>query len=73
MVSGPNATRTEIRHQDLIAAEHIERQKTVAIIETIEKTLLLLAVRWVIGSVVVENDPIAEQSDESTQPHVPGF
>jgi hypothetical protein len=38
------------------AAEDVERQIAVAVVITVEKAPLLIAVQWVVGGVEVEND-----------------
>ena len=46
----------QVGHQKLIAAKNIQRQKTVMIIITVEKTSLLEPVHRIVGGVKVQDD-----------------
>src|SRR5205807_9955364 len=48
--------RPQLGEQQMLPAEHVERQIAVAVVIAVEEPSLLLAVHWIIGRVQVEND-----------------
>jgi len=53
---GPiDLARPQITHQQLIAAEHIQRQKTVMVITAMKESSLLTTVYCIIGCIEIEN------------------
>ncbi len=54
---GPDGVyRPQPGHQQVIAAEHIERQEAVAVVIAVEEAPLLVAVHRIVGRVDVQND-----------------
>jgi hypothetical protein len=45
----------QIRHQQLLAAEHVKRQIAVAVVVTVEEPSLLLAVHRIVGGIEVQD------------------
>ena len=45
----------QVRAQQLLAAEHVQRQVAVAVVVPMEEAALLLAVQWIVGGVEVEH------------------
>ena len=53
---GVDVRTTQLRRQQLPAAEHVERQITVTVIIAVEKPPFLMTVQWIVGGIEVEND-----------------
>jgi hypothetical protein len=53
MLGTVNVARTQVRRQKMVPTKNVQRQKTVAIIETVEGFVFLVAVNAVIGGVDV--------------------
>ena len=55
MFGAVDVRRPQIAHQQLIAAEHIERQEAVAIVVAVKEPSLLFAMHRIVGGVEVEH------------------
>lgn len=70
MLGRVDVSRPQVRDQQVIAAEHIERQKAVVVIIAVEEPSFLGPVHRVIGGVKVEHDLLrwaVEGGDEGLQ------
>ena len=65
--------RAQVAHQQMLAAEDVQRQKTVAAIKATEVTPGLLAVDEIVGGVEVQGQPLrgrVERGDELLDEHL---
>jgi hypothetical protein len=53
---GVDVRAPQLRRQQVPAAEHVERQVTVAIVVAVEEPAFLMAVQRIVGGVEVEDD-----------------
>lgn len=53
--SAPTA-QSKVRDKQLIATKHVERQGTIAVVKSIETPAFLIAMRRIIGRVIVQDD-----------------
>ena len=53
---GPiNAAGAQVRTQQLLATEHVQRQIAVTVVVAVKEGCLLLAMQWVVGGVKVQH------------------
>ena len=68
MLGAVNVRPPEIAHQEMLTAEHVERQEAIVIVIAVEETPHLTAVHGIVGRVEVEHQllwrPI-ERGDEA--------
>ena len=68
MLRGVDVRGTQVRHQQLLPAEHVQRQVAVAVVVPVEEAALLSAVHGVVGGVEVQDQlgrrRVAERLDE---------
>ena len=54
MRGGVDVGRTQIRHQQMMAAENIQRQEAILVVVSVEEAVDLVAVNRVVGGIKVE-------------------
>ena len=73
MLGAVDAARAQVGAQQLLAAEHVQRQVAVAVVVAVEEAALLLAVQRVVGGVEVQHQFLGgdlEAGDELIDQHL---